>query len=182
MAESISKSSPPECSTSIFIIDSPRLQPNVLSCGVPCTLCVLYVHAPWGWSRSQCDPYCGWCHGEYPCVVSIMNTDGCRLRSAGGRRQVASISALFRVRVQVPESIPPPLKEAWNSRDPFWVNATMPGTQVIAPSSSSIAISISVPSFRVISLSPRSSSYPYSSRRSSYSRSPGWSRLPGSCG
>jgi len=112
MADPIWKSPPPEFSSSIFIIDSPRLHPNTLPCGMPCTLCVLYVHAPRGWSRSQCDPCWGWCHGKYPCVVSIMNTDGCRLRSAGGRRQVASISALFRVWVQVPESIRQPRKQA----------------------------------------------------------------------
>jgi len=97
MADLNSKSFPPECTMSIFIIDSPILHPNTRSCLDPCTSCSLYAQAPRGWSRSQCDPWWGWCHGEYPCVVSMMYTDGCRLRSAGGRRQVASITALFRV-------------------------------------------------------------------------------------
>ena len=74
-----------------------------------------------------------------------MYTDGCLLRSAGGRRQVTSISALFRVCLQVPESIALPRKQVWNSRDPTWIDDILPSIQVIAPSSSSIGISISVP-------------------------------------
>jgi len=41
IAELISKSCPPECTTSIFIIDSPLLHPNILSCMWPCTSCSL---------------------------------------------------------------------------------------------------------------------------------------------
>ena len=62
------------------------------------------------------------------------------------------------------------------------VDMTFPGFQAVAPNSSSIAISISVPFSKIISVSPRSSSCPYSSRRSSNSRSPGLRGLPGSCG
>jgi len=98
----------------------------------------------------------------YPCAVSIMCIAGCLLRSAGGRRHVTSISALLRVCLQVPESIALPRNSAWKSRDPTWMFDIVPATQVIAPSSSSIGISISVPSSSDISLNPLSSSYPYS--------------------
>jgi len=59
MAESKLKSPPPEFPTSIFIVDSPRLQPYVLPRLMQCTLCVVYCHTPRGWSRSQCDPCWG---------------------------------------------------------------------------------------------------------------------------
>jgi len=95
----------------------------------------------------------------------------CLFRSAGGRRQVTSMSALLRVCLQTPVSSILPGNSALKSRDPSWQIDTSPAIQDVTPCSSSIGISISVPCSSSILLHPRSSSYPNSSRRSSCSKS-----------
>jgi len=107
----------------------------------------------------------------YPCVVSIMCVAGCLFRSAEGRRQVTSMSALLRVCLQTPVSRLLPGNSTLKSRDPSWQGDTSPAIQDVTPCSSSIEISISVPCSSSIRLHPRSSSYPNSSRRSSCSKS-----------
>jgi len=111
----------------------------------------------------------------YPCVLSIMCVAGCLFHSAWGRRQVTSMSALLHVCLQTPVSRLLPGNTTVKSRDPSWQVDTSPAIQFVTPSSSSIEMSISVPCSSSIRLHPRSSSYPYSSRRSSCFKS-GFSR------
>ena len=106
-----------------------------------------------------------------PCVLSIMCTAVCLFRSAGGRRQVTSMSALLRVCFKIPVSSVLLGNSASKFRDPSWQIDTSLAIQNVTPCSSSIGISISVPCSSTILLNPCSSSYPNSSRRSSCSDS-----------
>jgi len=138
----------------IFKVDSAVLHPNTLPCSSLISTWFPYVHTPWGWSLSQCEPWWGWYHGVYPCILSIMWTAGNLFWSSGGRRQVISMSALLCVCLQIPLFSALPGNSALKFRDPSWLDDTTPTTQNVTPCSSSIGISILVPCTRSWCLVP----------------------------
>ena len=50
----------------ICMVDSAFLHPYTLFSSSSFSTWFPYVHAPRGWSLSQCEPCWGWCHGVYP--------------------------------------------------------------------------------------------------------------------